>query len=257
MDLLFVSLWPWWYVLAVGIGIFAGFIGAIAGGRTLISISILLLFWLPVDISIATSKFWSLWYSTWSIIKYLKSWHILWKYVLPFSILWILWWYVWSNFLVWIDKDIVVPIIWWFLLLLFPFLFIHSEFGEKHISTSKVKQYIWYICYFFAAIYGGFFWGWVGMLILYTLIFLFGMTILEVKATSTIPWFLLNIVAVYVFMQAWLVYFILLWCIFWGMLLWWYTWAHVAIKKWNKWLKYILALFILFSAGKLLRPYIF
>lgn len=258
MDILLENLWYGWYGIAVAIGLLAWFIWAIvSGGRVLISLSLLILFGLPLGISIATTKFGTLGYSFWALVKYVKSWHILRKYVVPFSLLGIVWWYIWSNFFVHLNQDILVYITVALLLIVLPFLFIYRNFGEQHFIPSRNQKYLWFFLYFLTTIYGWFFWGWVGLIVVYVLIFLLGMTILEVKATTVIPWFLVTLVAVVVFIQTGLVDFILGWCIFLGMLFGGYWWAHVAIKKGNRWLKYILAWFVIFSIGKLLRPYVF
>ena len=257
MDLLLSHLWNWWYIFAIGVGLLWWFIGTIAGGRTLITITILLLFGIPAPVAIASSKFGSLWYSVGAIKKFISSWSVVRKYVLPMALLAVSWGYIWWRLLLDINQDILLPGIAILLLVLAPLLFIKKDIGEISTQTSSFRKHLGGALYFLAAIYGGVFGWWVGLLIAYVCIFFFGFTILQVKATNIIPWFLLNLTAVIIFIQAWLVDFLLWAMLFIGMLVGWYIGAHVAIAKWNRWLKYALALFIVFSAGKLLWPYVF
>ena len=105
---------------------------------------------------------------------------------------------------------------------------------------------------FRSMIFGGFFGGGAGTLVLYTLMIFFGFTIIEANATDIIPWFLLSLSGFIIFAINGIVDYGLGIALFLGMLAGGNLGAHTAIKQGNQWVKVIFTIVVIISGIKLL-----
>ncbi len=243
-------------VLVVLVGIVAGFLGAVIGGGGLISIAMLIFLGLPPQSAIATNKLGSIGYSISAIYQFRKKRKIVWKYVLPFSLLSIAGAIVGAYGLLMVDVDLLKKLVGIFLICLLPFIFLKNGLGEKRTTITRKKGMVGFILYFLVMVYGGFFGGGAGLLLIYLLIFCFGLEILEANGTDLIPWLLQSIISLAIFAMNGLVNFYVGIFLFIGMMVGSYLGSHVAIKKGNRWVKIIFTIVVIVSSLKLLFSFI-
>src|SRR3989338_8721302 len=99
-------------------------------------------------------------------------------------------------------------------------------------------------------VFGGFFGQGTGPFSTYVLIFLLGFTMLETGGTTIIPWFVLSLSSAIIFAFHGIIDYKLGIFLLVGMGIGSYLGAHIAIKKGDKWLKTIFAIFVVVSAAK-------
>lgn len=238
-------------ILTFFIGILASFIGAIVGGGGLISIPFLMFLGLPPQIAIATNKFGAVGLSIGSITKFKKE-KIIWEYVIPFSILAVIGGVIGANLLLEINENYLSKIVGIILLVLLPFVFMKKDFGIKNINSTKKQKILGSVVYFLLMIFGGFFGGGAGTLIIGTLIYFFGFKIIEANATDMVPWFIVSVISLIVFIINGIVSYYVGITLFFGMLVGGYYGAHTAIKKGDKWVKSLFIVLVIISSIKIL-----
>jgi len=233
------------------IGLIAGFVGAVAGGGGLISIPFLIFLGLPPQIAIATSKFGGVGLSFGAIIKFFKEKKIAWKYIPFLIIISLVGGYIGANILLAIKSEVLSKVVGIILILLLPTLFIKKEIGLENKVVTKKRKALGFFIYFLIMTFGGFFGG-VGSLAIYTLMFFLGLTIIKANATDVVPWFFMSLFASIIFMLNGIIDYQYGIIIFFGMMVGGYIGARTAIKKGNKWVKLVFAMVIIASAIKIL-----
>ncbi len=239
-------------LLVLFIGIVAGFIDSTVGGGGLISIPSLIFLGLPPQIAIATDRLGCIGQSLAALPKYWRAKKIIWRYVPLFIIISLVSAIIGANILLNINQLALQKIIGVLLLILLIILFLKPKSGIRSSNPSGWKKILGLLIYFLIMIFGGFFGGGVGPLILYTLIFLFGFTVIEVNATKTIPWFLLALSSFIIFALNGIVDYQKGIVLFVGMALGGYLGAHTALKKGDLWVKRLFAIIVIVSSIKLL-----
>ncbi|MCK4927788.1 MAG: sulfite exporter TauE/SafE family protein [Candidatus Aenigmarchaeota archaeon] len=234
------------------IGVFASFIGAIAGGGGLISIPFLIFLGLPPQAAIATNKLGGAGLSLGAAAKFWKEKKIIWKAVMPLCLIGIIGAYLGANILLNIDPAILSKMIGFMLLILLPLTLLKKDIGLKRKDTRPVDKGMGYVLFFFLMIFGGFFGGGAGTLMFYILMYFFGFTIIQSNATSIIPWFVMSITSLIIFIINGLVVYQVGISLFAGMLVGGYLGAQTAIKKGNRWVKIIFLAVVFVSAVKIL-----
>ncbi len=232
------------------LGVIIWMISAISGWAGLISIPALMLFGLPPQVAIATSKFSGLWSAIGAIAKFRKEKKILRRISLPMCILAIGWWYLGAHIVIALNDRVLSIVVWILLLVLLPIVLM-GNIGVAHTVTSQLKKIIWSIVYFFLSIVGGFFWG-LGPLFMANLMYFFGLDIIQANATDFVPYFFLSVTSVIVLIWQWFLDRKLAIILFVGKLLWGYIGAHLAIKKWTRRVKIVFAIVVVASAVKIL-----
>lgn len=233
-------------------GALAGYIGAISASGGLISISILIFLGLPTNAAIATNRFSGLGLYAGALPKFQKAKKIAWNKVWRLIPLAIAGGLIGSNLLVAIDKELLSKVIAILLLCMLPVVLFNKKIGTAKLKTSKAKEQVGYLVYFFMMIYGGFFGGGVGIFLIYTLIYFFGMTYTEAIATYFFPWFILTLTVLVVFVSHDLVVYRLGIPMAFGMYLGGLIGAKHALKNGDEWVRIILAIMIIASSIKLL-----
>ena len=156
-----------------------------------------------------------------------------------------------ANILLTIDKEILKKIVGTIIILIIPFIFFKKDIGIKKKETTKTKRVFGYFIYFIIMIFGGFFGGGAGTLMLYTLTIFFGFTIVEANATDIIPWFLLSLSSLIIFAMNGIVNYPFGIALFFGMLIGGNLGAHTAIKKGDQWVKTLFVVVVIISGIKL------
>ena len=234
------------------IGIFASIFGTMVGGGTLLSIPFLIIVGLPPQVAIATERFGGIGQTIAAFIKLFKSQKIVWKYVLCLTIISVTGSLIGANILVNINPVILHNLVGVIVLALLPLLLLKPDLGIQNTTTSKTKIIIGSIIYFFVQIFAAFFGGGTGILILYTLMLCFGLTIIEATATKTVPWFFLSISSLVIFAVKGIINYKMGTVMLIGMAIGGYIGAHIVLKKGNIWVKRLFFFFIIISAIKLL-----
>jgi uncharacterized membrane protein YfcA len=239
------------YVLVFFIGIISSFIGAIVGGGGLISIPFLMFLGLPPQVAIATNKLGAIGMDIGTIPKFYKEKKIVLGLVIPFSLIGLAGAYIGANMLLTVDEKILSTVVGLLILSLLPLIVFQKRLGVRRKEVSRARKISGYVGFFFIMVYAGFFGGGAGTLLIYLLIFSFGLTFIRSNATISIPWFAQSILALVVFALHGIVnyaygVFLLL-----GMAIGGYWGAHTAIKKGNVWVRYVFCIVVVASVIKL------
>jgi uncharacterized membrane protein YfcA len=157
-----------------------------------------------------------------------------------------------ANILVNIDPKILRNIIGVMLLFLLPLIFLKRDLGIQRSEVGRNKLIVGAVIYFLVQIFAAAFFGGAGTLISYTLMFFFGLTIIEATATKIIPWFFLSISSLIIFALKGIVDYKIGAVLLIGMSLGGYIGAHMALKKGDAWVKRLFFFFVIISVIKLL-----
>jgi len=234
------------------IGVLASFFGSMIGGGTLLSLPLLMLVGLPPQVAVATERFGGLGQTLASFLKFAHSKKIAWKYVPLLTIISSAGSIIGAYILISINPAVLHKAIGIILLILLPLALLKPDLGIQHHHVSRNKIVIGSIIYFFVQIFASFLGGGTGILIAYSLMAYFGLTILEATATKIIPWFFLSIVSLVIFIQNGIVDYQMGAVLLVGMSIGGYLGAHTAIKKGDAWVKHLFYFLVTISIVKLL-----
>ncbi len=238
------------FVLVLLIGLVTGFFDSVVSAGGLISVPALVFLGLPPQVVIATDRFGTIGQSITAFFEFRKAKKIVWKYVLMLSIAGLAGSLVGANILVNVDPGVVQKVIGILLIVLLPMVFFKPTIGVQHAEArSKVLAAV---MFFFIMVLGGFFGPGTGPLIFYTLTYFLGLTMLEVLATSIIPWFILSVSSVAIFAFHGIVDYKVGIVLFVGMAIGGYVGARLALQKGEVWVKRLFVLFVIAASIKLL-----
>ncbi len=232
-------------------GILSGFVGAVAGGGGLFSISLLLLYGIPPQITLATTKFGGIGLSIGGLYKFIKEKKIVWKYAIGLSVAGIFSSVIGSKILLSADPAFLKTLTGILLLLLVPTIFFKKNFGLENRNTSKAYKILGYILYFLISIVASFFGGF-GAILISIVVFFFGLPIIEANATELVSFTVFSVASVIIFMVNGIIDYQIGIPLFLGMMIGGYLGAHVAVKKGNKWVKAFFGIVVIISAIKVL-----
>lgn len=239
-------------LLVLVIGTLAGFADSTIGSGGLISIPFLIFLGLPPAVAVATDRLGTLGQIGGALAKFWKTGKILWSYVPIFSVLSLAGALLGAQILLTIDSRSLEKVIGAILLIVLPLIFLKPNLGLEHRAVSRFKKGLGLIIYFLVKFYDGLFGTGAGPLSLYNSLFFFGFTMLEANATNLIPWLLLSLSSLAIFMLHGIVdyrngVFLLV-----GMALGGYLGAHTALKIGNLWLRRLFVAVVIISGVKLL-----
>jgi len=210
---------------------------------------------IPPQVAIATERFGGLGQSITSLLKFLKSKKIIWKYVIFFTLISLISSFIGSNILININSEALNKIVGITILIILPLLFLKKDLGIQHVTTNKNKISIGLILYFFIQVFAAFYGGGTGILTSYVLMLCFGLTVIESKATKTIPWLFLSISSVIIFAAKGIIDYKLGIIMLIGMGIGGYIGTYIMLKKGEIWVKRLFLLFVIFSVIQLLFFY--
>lgn len=235
------------------IGFASSFIGSMAGGGGgLISMPFLIFLGLPPSAAVATNRFGTTGMGASSAYRFYKDKKIVFKYVLPLCAISIVGSVIGANILLKIDEDILGRIMGLILLSMLPVMFLKSDLGMKDKVVTRLSKVFAYGGYFLLAIYDGFFGAGAGLISLFLLASLLGITYVEANATDKIPWFLNTIISTAIFAAYGLINYLFGFILLAGMIAGGYLGAATAVKKGNKFVRLVFCLVVVASAIKLL-----
>lgn len=241
-------------ILLVCTGFISGFYGTIAGGGALLTIPVLIFLGLPVSMAIGTNRFSSFGSIFTGLYKFGKEKKIAYKLAFPLAIIATTGSVIGSSFVVQINEEILKKIIAIFLIFITLVLIFHNKAGLKPKKSllSLNNKIIGYILIFFIGIYAGFFGAAYATMIMYVLIFLFGLTFLRSAGTIKIIALPLTIATTIIFVLHGKVYFFYGGALLVGRALGAYLGAGFGLKKGEGFAKLLFIIVVLITGIKLL-----
>lgn len=241
------------YVGIFTIGFIASLVNAIAGGGGgIISIPFLIFSGLPPHFAIATNRFGALGMGMSTIYKYFKNKQIIFHYLFPLAFVGIVGSLIGANILVRINPVFLKKLIAILILMIIPIIFLKSQIGINRKSVSIKSKITSYVSYFFISIYDSFFGVGSGLLAIFSLTSLLGITFLEANATEKVAWILNATISVIIFASYGLINYKIGIVLLVGMFVGGYTGASIALRKGNDFVKVFLSFVIIITVIKLL-----
>ena len=233
-------------------GIFASFVGVIAGGGGLISVAALLFLGMPLDVTIATNRLASVSATGSALTKYASAGKVDFRLGLRLAAIGIIGSIIGSLILVNIEIPSAEKIISLVLLAMIPIVLFNKEVGLEERMATKRQKTLGYFLYFFMSILGGLFGSGLGTINIIIIVGLFGKKFINSVATSWLAWLFVSISSSIVFMINGLVDYKLALTLSIGMIIGGYLGARTAVKKGDKFVKFIIILMQLIVVAKLL-----
>lgn len=235
------------------VGFFSSFVGSLAGaGGGVISIPMLIFLGLPPQISIATKRFSSLGSEVVNIFQYERANKIAWRHAIIISLFTAVATIVGANILVEINKDLLVKILSFFVVLSVPFTFVKKDYGLRKNGTTRRKNFLGYTCYFFVDLIDTFVGAAGGYFTSLILISLMGMTYLEANATKKVPALVMAIVGTGMFAYHGIIDYSWGIALMFGMTFGGYLGAKTALSNGSYLVKVVFSVIVILSAIKLI-----
>lgn len=240
-------------LLLLVVGFIAGIMGVIlGGGGGFISIPLLTFFGLSPAMAIATNRFGTLGEGFFSTLEFIKAKQVNYKYTFILSLTAIVASILGSIMLIKINEKLLAIAIAIIMLVLLPLIFVKNNVGIKKINVKKWMIYLGIFVYFLVGIYDAFVGIGGGLVAVYTLTCLMGMTFLQANATDKIPWVVNTIISTIIYAVNGLVNYKLGIILLIGMSFGGYTGARIAIIKGNRFLRIMFAIAVILFAAKML-----
>jgi len=239
-------------ILAFLLGLVASFYGSIAGGASFLSLPGLIFLGIPPEVAVATNNLANLGRFSLSSVKFIRSKKIIWKYVYTLAPLGLLAGFLGARILLEIDRDLVRQSLGIVMLCLVPLGFTKKEFGTVAQAVSQRRFLIGHFVYFAVSIYGAALQIGSGPLVLYLVIYFFGLTILQANATSSFCWLFITISALATFIANDAIHWPVGIAMLVGSSIGGYAGTHVAVSKGDLWTKRFFAIVISIMAIRLL-----
>lgn len=233
------------------LGFIAAFYGSIAGGAGFISLPGLVMLGVPADIAIATNKLADLGRFVFASIKFVRSKKVVWKLVLSLAPLAFIGGSIGASVVLEIDRDLLRRLMGIVILCLVPLGFINKSFGVLSSTVSRFKMVIGHLVYFLISLYGGSLQVGSGPMLLYAVVYFFGLTIIQANATSSFCWLFLTISSLFTFISRGVINWPVGIAMMIGSSIGGHLGAHVAVAKGDLWTKRFLAVVICLMAVKL------
>lgn len=185
-------------ILAFIVGMCASFVGSQVGSGASIVVPAMIILGLPSHSAIAAHRVATLFGTVPALRNYNKAHKINWKYTIPFTLIFLVGGVIGAKLMLEINEDFLSRTIGFVILIPLFFLFF-GDFGIKHKKTSHHMKIVGYVLLFFQSIWSGVFPGGGMTIVIYILIYFFGFTLIEGKATSIFPKILTRIVVIAIF----------------------------------------------------------
>lgn len=239
-------------IAAFLVGIASGALNAISTGGGLISVPGLLLMGVSPLAAIATTRLSVLSGGIAALAEYRKSRAVQWRYVPAFLCLAIASGFIGSWLLPFIDHENVGKVMGILLLLMIPLHLASRRLGLVRTQTSKQRKIWGCIALFFALLYLAMFGAGGGVLVVYTLTYFYGLTLIESNATGTVVGLATAAIACTMYALQGLVIFSIGIPLLIGAAIGGYCGAFLAIKEGAKWVKWVLTIIMVSSSIVLL-----
>ncbi len=238
-------------ILAFIVGICGSFVGSQVGSSGSIIIPSMIFLGASPHSAIAVHRLSTLVSSLTALRNYSKANKVKWKYTIPFMIIFLVGGIIGAKIMLGINAQVLSKAVGFVILIPLFFLFF-DDFGVKHKKTSKLMHMTGYPFLFLISIWSGIFPPGGLTLTLYILVFFFGLTLIEGKATMIFPKLLSRVVVIGIFIYE-------------GIMIWQFAiplaigaiiGSHIgsktAIKGGDKWVRLLLAFVVSALATKLI-----
>ena len=236
------------------LGLISGFVGNVMGVGGFVNVPLMIVMGLPPHAAIAANRFGSLGMEAAALARYISTNYIYWPWIGILALLGVAGGVIGSNLVITIAPGTLKGIIAFLILMFVPILLVHKHIGveERLHAKTKALRAMMLALFFLIMIYGGFLGAGATPLFIMVLCGVGGMTILQAKATTAIPWFCMSLVSTIVFwMNGFVVWSYCLTALA-GMASGGYLGTHVAIKIGNRNLRYLFIVFCVITAVALL-----
>lgn len=241
------------YLGIFAIGFIASFINSIAGGGGgILSIPFLILLGLPPQVAVATNRFGALGMGASTIYQFFRNRKIIFRYIVPLAVISVAGGLIGANILVRIDEEFLGQSVGVLILLVLPVIFLKKEIGTEQKKVSIRSKIAAYLSYFFLSVYDSFFGAGSGLVAIFILASMLGMTYLEANGTDKVAWILNALISVVIFASYNLINYKFGLVLLSGMFVGGYIGASTAIKKGDGFVRIFLTIAIIISAAKLL-----
>lgn len=239
-------------IAAALLGLAAGFINALSSGGGLLAVPGLIFLGATPAVAVATSRMGVVGGSITSAIRYEKGHAISWRYMPAFLVLAIIAGIAGPRLLLTLPQDVIEKAIAILMLSLLPLLIIQRDLGIKDVQRTPRRRALGILLIFIVLMYSTMFGAGSDMLYIYVLVYMFGLTIVEANATSTVIALVGSAVALITYIHSGLVDFDLALPLTAGALVGGYLGARLALHEGSAWVKWVLATLILAASAKLL-----
>ena len=235
------------------IGFVASFFGSFtSSGASLLSFAFLGMYGLSPFAILGIFKVGAVGFQLGGLYNYAKADKIVWRYVLPLTLIGVAGSYVGANIVLSLNEIVLSKIIGIAMFLCVPFSLLKPTLGIQNVQVSNIKERVGYVMSFVTSIWGSSLVVGAGLLNMYSQMYFFGMTILEVRGTTKIPGLIKSVVVLWLFIKAdiinWHLALIFLCGTFLGSL----VGTHYSVKIGDTWLRYILLVSVLIVSVKLI-----
>jgi hypothetical protein len=232
-------------------GLAGGFLGGIIGGAGIISIPVLIFLGLSADSAIATNALTGLGIAASTLPVYHKAGAVRWKTGFKLAPVALLGGLIGASALVRVDASTLTVLVGVLLLLMIPVVLLNSK-GLKPVHEDGHMIALGYLVYLLVMAYGGFLGAGAGLFAMYALVYFFGMTYIQAKATLSVTTIFLVAVALAIFLAHGLVNFKLGVPLTIGMFIGAAIGAKTALEQGNAWVRGVFIVVAVASAAKLL-----
>jgi uncharacterized membrane protein YfcA len=234
------------------IGVAASVVGAMVGGGSLLSIPFLIFLGLPPQVAIATDRFAGLGAAVTAFYQFWKADRIVWRLVPALALASLAGSLIGASLLLRAEDVSLRSVVGVLLLALLPVLFLKPGLGVEAREVSRPQLALGLVLYFGIQVLAGFFGGGTGTLIFYTLMFFFGVTIIQVAATQIVPFLVLTLSSLALFAAGGIIDYRVGLVLMAGTATGGYLGARIAIRSGNRWVRRLFAVVVLASAARLL-----
>ncbi len=231
----------------------------VSGWTSSLSVGLMILIWIPPQITKATYQFWLFGWSIAWIKNFIKSGHIPKKFIIGSMVATFLWWMIWGNLMVLTPNSLLQKLTGWIFLIFLCITFLRKYFFSNRsirpiIHISKLREYSTYIGQFFLSILSWYIPWAAGSLyfILYTE--LLHISTLQYKSLWRFTWIALVLGTLYPIIKAGLIDMRYVVPFFIWMYIGWHFWSKHLINVWETFAQYVvyisvffLALYLIFS----------
>lgn len=144
------------------------------------------------------------------------------------------------------------PIIGGLVVALLIVLFLKPDAGLRQRQPGRMAYIAGAVVYLMIQILAGFFGGGTGTLIFYTLMLFFGVTIIQVAATQTVPFIILTVSSTILFASHGIIDYTYGLALMAGTAVGGYVGAYIAIRSGERWVRRLFAVLVIIVAVKLL-----
>lgn len=239
-------------VAAFLLGFVGSFIGSIATGANLINIPGLIFLGASPVTAIATTRLSAVTGGIAIVYRYNKGKVVIWRYIPYFILIAIAGGIIGPQLLLHINQNVIRPIVGILLIATLPLLFLDKKFGTARKQTNTKRRAIGLVVLLAVMTYATMLTLGGGAFLTYTLIYFYGMTVIEANATGTVVWLLSALTALIAYISRGAVDFSLGIPLMIGAAIGGYLGARTALKKGTAWVKWILSGVVIASAIKLI-----